>query len=453
YIVVCFPFQASAMCNVSRARKVIIFLLLLMLALNAHFFWTAELVDEHGWIICRGGKDFQKLVEEIWPWVDFLVYSFLPFVTIMILNIFIIREVASARSTRGRLAGSEQENHTPSSTNVNTSGNSSQRKTPASDGTRLTALLLTVSFTFLLLTLPNNIALIVSRFWNQKYENKTDHLTADEMRAIVHGMARFKLVMTITELLMYTNHSINFFLYCATGNKFRQQIFDLLRCLRRPRQPHTHVENTGFTNSVSRSNHCLMVVKTNSMAMTRRTPEKKSSSMSTDDEPDKDEDNKFVFEENVRACTNGNVENRFHRSSDSVDMTKSKDSLQDSSAYSYQNSGKISTFENDKRNSVKDHHNRKSFENKGSPFLCKRLGNSSHDKSGDVISDSSVDRHCKPVANSSAPWKVYNSKKKQKQSVASKRGSFGTDCDLSSNDSEYILLQPTIRWCDSATQS
>ena len=41
YIVVCFPFKASALCNTSRARKVIAFLASLMLAINSHFFWTS----------------------------------------------------------------------------------------------------------------------------------------------------------------------------------------------------------------------------------------------------------------------------------------------------------------------------------------------------------------------------------------------------------------------------
>ncbi|GFR73061.1 FMRFamide receptor-like, partial [Elysia marginata] len=41
YIVVCFPFKASAMCNTNRAKKVIAFLTCLMLAINFHFFWTS----------------------------------------------------------------------------------------------------------------------------------------------------------------------------------------------------------------------------------------------------------------------------------------------------------------------------------------------------------------------------------------------------------------------------
>ncbi|RUS72857.1 hypothetical protein EGW08_019380 [Elysia chlorotica] len=44
-------------------------------------------------------------------------------------------------------------------------------------------------------------------------------------------LAQFTLARTVTELLMYANHSINFFLYCATGQKFRQQVLTVLQVL------------------------------------------------------------------------------------------------------------------------------------------------------------------------------------------------------------------------------
>ncbi|KAI8759308.1 FMRFamide receptor, partial [Biomphalaria glabrata] len=42
YIVVCFPFRASSMCNVSRAKKVIALLIFIILSINVHFLWTVE---------------------------------------------------------------------------------------------------------------------------------------------------------------------------------------------------------------------------------------------------------------------------------------------------------------------------------------------------------------------------------------------------------------------------
>ena len=44
-------------------------------------------------------------------------------------------------------------------------------------------------------------------------------------------LAQFTLARTVTELLMYANHSINFFLYCATGQKFRQQVLNVIQVL------------------------------------------------------------------------------------------------------------------------------------------------------------------------------------------------------------------------------
>lgn len=71
-----------------------------------------------------------------------------------------------------------------------------------------------VSMSFLVTTLPNNTVLIVTALWN-------DYGTSAE------NIALFILIKTITELLMYTNHAINFFLYCASGRKFRTQLVDM----------------------------------------------------------------------------------------------------------------------------------------------------------------------------------------------------------------------------------
>ncbi|GFO03753.1 FMRFamide receptor [Plakobranchus ocellatus] len=55
------------------------------------------------------------------------------------------------------------------------------------------------------------------------------HQTQAANDVVYKRLAQFTLTRTITELLMYANHSVNFFLYCATGNKFRQQVLSLMR--------------------------------------------------------------------------------------------------------------------------------------------------------------------------------------------------------------------------------
>lgn len=86
-------------------------------------------------------------------------------------------------------------------------------------------MLLTISFAFLITTFPMNIALISTHFYSP--------ISMDRP-----AMARFKLIRAITELLMYVNHSMNFYLYCATGHKFRQQLLQM--CCKCSNTDNTH---------------------------------------------------------------------------------------------------------------------------------------------------------------------------------------------------------------------
>jgi len=73
-------------------------------------------------------------------------------------------------------------------------------------------MLLTISFTFLITTLPLTLVSIAAAF------------VSDTAGPDVLTASRFELARTIAELLMYANHAINFYLYCATGQKFRHQL-------------------------------------------------------------------------------------------------------------------------------------------------------------------------------------------------------------------------------------
>nr|AKQ63062.1 orphan G-protein coupled receptor 57 [Platynereis dumerilii] len=203
YVAVCYPLRAPAMCNRRRAIVVIVCLLLALLFINLHFLWTAQIMEYNinGDIIyqCEGAPNHTRLVQEVWPWVDAFLYSFLPFVVISVLNALIIRQVAHARRNRSGLQSNMPDT----------------RSRAQESSIKLTIMLLTISFAFLLTTLPMNIALIGTAFYNQYHKD-------------LHIMTKFKLIRTITELLMYVNHSMNFYLYCATGQKFRHELVSLL---------------------------------------------------------------------------------------------------------------------------------------------------------------------------------------------------------------------------------
>ncbi|XP_064641502.1 FMRFamide receptor-like [Lineus longissimus] len=197
YIAVCFPLQANVMCNTKRALFVILAILAVILTINLHFLWTVKVVEfkEFGEHVkkCTGGERYQDFIR-IWPWVDAFIYSFLPFILIMSLNFLIIRQVFLAHRDREQFLS-----------------NDSQRRTTSQDtGYKITVMLLSISFTFLLTTLPMVICMIIGAILQSDTDLKV--------------IAQISLASTITEYLMYINHSMNFFLYCATGQKFRQQL-------------------------------------------------------------------------------------------------------------------------------------------------------------------------------------------------------------------------------------
>jgi hypothetical protein len=192
---------------VFRARLVIVFLTVIFTAINAHFFWTVEITSQgYGYEyynvtdVCYATSGFHHLAG-IWPWVDAAIYSFIPLLTITVLNILIIRQVSAARRLRQHLENADNDDVRFG-------------RWGAEGSAKLTVMLLSVSFTFLLTTLPLNITLIVTFLEGENPSN--EHI------------AREALLQTITELLMYVNHSINFFLYCATGIRFRRKLVNIL---------------------------------------------------------------------------------------------------------------------------------------------------------------------------------------------------------------------------------
>ena len=220
YIVVCHPFKASVLCKTARAKRALVLILLLTFGINSHFFWTVEVSqipydfgnksESH----CGGKQEYDGFFKA-WSWVDAIKYSFLPLVIITLLNSMIIRRVILAYRKRNNShtgSASRSGSNGAGGTGSGGTGSASARRGSISEAsTKLTLMLLTVSFSFLLTTLPMIITLLVRRFWRVDRHDQ-------------HGMAQFSLARTVVTLLMYTNHSMNFFLYCATGQKFRHQV-------------------------------------------------------------------------------------------------------------------------------------------------------------------------------------------------------------------------------------
>ena len=94
-----------------------------------------------------------------------------------------------------------------------------------------TAMLLTVSFAFIILTGPIAIA-------NAIYENNIQIL-----------------VFVATSTLEYLNHGMNCLLYCISGSRFRNELKKTLGCRKKPmNQPSGNTRSTSVLNSTSLTN-------------------------------------------------------------------------------------------------------------------------------------------------------------------------------------------------------
>ena len=122
--------------------------------------------------------------------VDATLYSYLPFAIMGLANTAIIYKFVQAKLASKR-GGTESTNQAL--------GNAAMRGT---------AILITVTMTFLILTVPTNIVFAIS------------------LR--VHP-----LLSPILYTLVTLNHSINGFLYCIVGTRFRKELIATLRCNRK----------------------------------------------------------------------------------------------------------------------------------------------------------------------------------------------------------------------------
>ena len=213
YIVTVHSLRAPTMCTQGRAVKTIGLILLILLSVNLHFLWTTQIQSKKQQEPrCNGAEGYEQLVERIWPWIDACLYCILPFVIICILNCLIVHKVVLSRRMRRLLPGSSMSGST---NNNGGTGSGNNRSANNESSARVTIMLLTISFTFLVCTLPMNVTLVHRAI-----------LGFDTMS--LKEVSQYQLSRTVSELLMYTNHSINFYLYLLTGQKFRQQLISMV---------------------------------------------------------------------------------------------------------------------------------------------------------------------------------------------------------------------------------
>ena len=197
-----FPLKTRRVCTVGTARLVSLGTALIFIIFNIQAFFIYEAqINSNGHHFCVHIR-IPETYRLIFFRLNSVLYSFGPFVLMIIFNFGIIYKFLRAKY-QDRKADSQS---------------TSQALVKSAKGT---AMLLTVSFTFIILTAPISIGLAISA----------------KVRPVVH---------TVTSLLGYLNHGINGVLYCIVGSRFRNELKKVFCCV--PKRPQS---TSGGTRSLS----------------------------------------------------------------------------------------------------------------------------------------------------------------------------------------------------------
>lgn len=200
YIMICHPFQAEGMCSVSRARKVIIALCIGGVFFNIPRFFEYHTVTP---IVTTENRtqpvidltDIAKTSEYrtiIHSWLYFFFVAGVPFLTLLVLNIFLIIAVHNSRKKGKQINAKEKHRN------------------------NTTIMLISVVVIFLFCQGP---ALISRMVW--AFENS---LAISQWPWIVFG--------EVSNFLVIVNSAVNIVPYYFFGRKFRRQFWRLFcRCL------------------------------------------------------------------------------------------------------------------------------------------------------------------------------------------------------------------------------
>ena len=200
FIAVWFPFKAKVFCTPKKGTAALVAIGVSLLAINAHFFWTMGLIsfpwgpnEEKHFCVIRI-TEYPIFHRYIWPWVDAALYSYIPFVVMIVCNSLIIAKLLLSRMNKKK-----------------TEGGSSRTRMKT-----MTAMLLSITFSFLILTTPMSIYISgYYLWWSKEIYKPCNHLI---------------IFWPIANLLFYLNNAVNFLCYCVSGPSFRREIMRMCGC-------------------------------------------------------------------------------------------------------------------------------------------------------------------------------------------------------------------------------
>ena len=203
FFVVFYPFRAKRLSTKRNALLCLLLLALVLLLINVQFLWTVQLHDypdefsDHVTWACLEADKYHIFALRILPWIDFSLFSLIPFGVLAVANLSIVGKLLRRNYDRRKRL-----NKSTCHTKI---GN-------------LTFVNFAVSAWFLITTLPISVFLIKQHVWIQNGEMQTER-----SRTLTH------FAWAVTANISYLNNSFNFMLYIMTSRRFRTELIALFK--------------------------------------------------------------------------------------------------------------------------------------------------------------------------------------------------------------------------------
>ncbi|XP_046332625.2 probable G-protein coupled receptor 139 [Haliotis cracherodii] len=205
FIAIHFPFSQTSTRKFKMKKAVLVVSVEagILFWVFAPVLWTHSYIYDSYLDVMRCGEpeEYRYFVEEVWHWIDSVVYAVIPCISLFTLNVLIIRDTTHSLKTRTLLT------------------NSINSRRGSNFNVQITAMLLTASIVFVLLTLPVCVYYVVNVYWHV-----SPYSVQQGWKSIFRDMAY---------LLCDLSHAVNFYLYFLSARKFRRNFLKVVMCSRR----------------------------------------------------------------------------------------------------------------------------------------------------------------------------------------------------------------------------
>ncbi|XP_053392232.1 somatostatin receptor type 2-like [Mercenaria mercenaria] len=204
FIAVIFPIKLASWCSIRNTKITSGLLLLFCMAITIPYITEVDAINIWNGKTLVNVCQFSEFMYSTWTHIESVYYIYLPMMLVCTCNLAILCRLNTMTKAR-----------------INMASNQDTIDKKSKENRKMTILLLSISGTFIFLHIPHAIALVVGYM----HPDLIVFLLEDP-----HGFAKYLLYVTCGFFVTEFQNSINFFLYCITGTKFRSTFKRIICC-------------------------------------------------------------------------------------------------------------------------------------------------------------------------------------------------------------------------------